>query len=181
MALPARKPNGLATLLYAGSRIDNMQKNLWWLIIIILYLATILGSIQEDRHKVEQFHFLWNSSTLVQQRPKNLSGLQHTLIMLSYKNSVSSSISHCWPCWSPTLQQLAVSLTLFRYSGPNFIDLQHSGPIINIDWWTHQSFFVPLSPAQKQFSLVLRRLNCFKPDRTPALWPCFSHVVFVQH
>ena len=23
-----------------------------------------LGSIQEDRHKVEQFHFLWNSSTI---------------------------------------------------------------------------------------------------------------------
>ena len=23
----------------------------------------IFGNIQEDRHKVEQFHFLWNSST----------------------------------------------------------------------------------------------------------------------
>ena len=24
----------------------------------------IFGSIQEDRHKVEQFHFLWNGSTI---------------------------------------------------------------------------------------------------------------------
>ena len=37
------------------------------------------GSIQEDRHKVEQFRFLWNSSTFygtvpqfVEQRPKNV-------------------------------------------------------------------------------------------------------------
>ena len=41
-----------------------------------------LGSIQEDRHKVEQFHFLWNSSTIcgtapqfVEQRPKNVEQL----------------------------------------------------------------------------------------------------------
>ena len=41
-----------------------------------------LGSIQEDRYKVEQFHFLWNSSTFygtvpqfVEQRPKNVEQL----------------------------------------------------------------------------------------------------------
>jgi hypothetical protein len=28
-----------------------------------MILIPMLGSIQEDRHKVEQFHFLWNSST----------------------------------------------------------------------------------------------------------------------
>ena len=28
-----------------------------------MLLIGIYGSIQEDRHKVEQFHFLWNSST----------------------------------------------------------------------------------------------------------------------
>ena len=43
---------------------------------------TKIGSIQEDRHKVEQFHFLWNSSTFygtvpqfVEQRPKNVEQL----------------------------------------------------------------------------------------------------------
>ena len=41
--------------------------------------ATSLGSIQEDRRKVEQFHFLWNSSTksgavplFLEQCPKNV-------------------------------------------------------------------------------------------------------------
>jgi hypothetical protein len=32
-------------------------------VAIIVTEVSALGSIQEDRHKVEQFHFLWNSST----------------------------------------------------------------------------------------------------------------------
>ena len=30
---------------------------------MIKYFNKKMGNIQEDRHKVEQFHFLWNSST----------------------------------------------------------------------------------------------------------------------
>ena len=35
----------------------------WFSIHISQQLEANLGSIQEDRHKMEQFHFLWSSST----------------------------------------------------------------------------------------------------------------------
>ena len=58
----------------------------------------IFGSIQEDRQKVEQFHFLWNSSTFygtvsqfVEQRSKILDQLLLYGYIVVVRNTSSSS------------------------------------------------------------------------------------------